>query len=475
MFKRLSIILLTAISLCMAVVSEPVRAYIPFQLEGLHENYQVDGFGKYAYAPATVYDKGAFHQFYCSTGARTDNFFNPEGKENLNKSWDHIRYRTSKDGVNWSTPRVVMTVDNNYYGRCACDPSIVYGDDEYWYMLYTGSVEGYETVVFLARSKYIQGPYFKYVGNGWEDDDKTNVTRNPKIMLGEYKPKGYGVGQQTVVKIPDGKNGSKGSFRVWYRDGDGSIRYASVAKLTDLKESDTKQYKEAVFRDENNGFRSFKESGYSIGDVRLNVDRSSDGKPYFEMWCPLNYFVYETPLAKFTSENGYEWTLENKNMNILEKGKYRYSYFHNIGVSGDKYGRVHGDKYIVSFAAPSPKWTDDPQKTLNACSSLDAELFKEGDKIKCSGLGWEQCLNKYGINCSIDLDNESFNIVEHRNGVRKIENDHCKDVKRGEICKVCENAKNCRFYKTALRQVFYRISYNKAATYKLAAFYIWLP
>jgi len=33
MFKRLSLILLTAISLCMAVVSEPVRAYIPFQLE----------------------------------------------------------------------------------------------------------------------------------------------------------------------------------------------------------------------------------------------------------------------------------------------------------------------------------------------------------------------------------------------------------------------------------------------------------
>ena len=363
---------------------------------GLHESYKVDGFGKYAYAPATVYDKGVFHQFYCSTGARTDNFFNPEGKENLNKSWDHIRYRTSKDGVNWSTPRVVMTVDNNYYGRCACDPSIVYGDDNYWYMLYTGNVEGYETVVFLARSEYIQGPYFKYVGNGWEDDDKTNVTRNPKIMLGEENPKEYGVGQQTVVKIP-GKNGS---FKVWFRDGDGLCRYASVSKLTDLNMENMEEYKEATYFDKKGKKHRFKDEHYVFGEVRLNKDiMEKSGRPYFEMWCPLHYFAHETLLAKFTSENGIEWLLEDEDVLGVRGGKYRYSYIHNIGVSGDKYGRVEGGKYIVSFAAPSPGWSADASKVLNACVDSDYENF----------------MKPFGIACNYELTkSEGFNIVGHR-------------------------------------------------------------
>lgn len=439
MIKRILVALLAVASLCMAKVSEPVRAYIPFQLEGLHDNYLNDGFGKYAYAPATVYFNGQFHQFYCSTGARTDNFFNPQGNANLNSSWDHIRHRSSKDGVNWSTPRVVMTVHRDGSGQCACDPSVVYGDDGYWYMLYTANVPGYETVVYLARSNYVQGPYFKYTDKGWENEN--GMTGTPKIMLGRKRSSeygGYGVGQQAVVKDP------AGNFRVWFVD-DRKVRYANVAKLVDLASKKVDNYAEVKLY-EGNVKKKFEESEYVMGDVKINANKSSQGKPYFEMWSPVLYMVYETFMAKFSSTNGIDWTLEDKN--VLEKGRYRYSYIHNIGVSGDMYGRVRDDKYIISFAAASPRWSANADTALNACSRMEAELFKDDPRIECNGLGWERCLNKYGINCALNLDNESFNIVEHRNGVKKNPDDqNCKDVKQGEICKVCKSAKDCRYYK----------------------------
>lgn len=401
---------MAAVSLCMAGVSEPLRAYTPFVMDGLASEYKKDSYGKYAYAPSTVFYNGAYHQFYCSNGQGSDNYFNLNNNKNLYKSWDHIRYRSSKDGINWSAPRVVMTVHHNGYGQCACDPSVVYSDDDkYWYMLYTGNVPepNYKTVVFLARSEYIQGPYFKYTdynGGSWENDN--GMKGNPMIMLGEINPKEYGVGQQAVVKVANDENGRKGNFRVWFRDGDNRIRYADVAKLTDLKNKNAKEYKEAEFYDKESksGKKSFAGS-YFIGDVKMNVKKSLDlGKPYFEMWAHNQYFAFEHFVTKFGSDNGYEWTIENTNdleIGNIENGRYRYSYTHNIGVSGDMYGRVRDGQYIVSFAAPSPGWSADASKVLNACIDADYKDYME----------------PYGIACNYKLTKkEGFNIEEHRHG-----------------------------------------------------------
>ena len=207
MLKRLSIILLTVASLCMAVVSEPMFAYMPFPLDGLNSRYKEKVQIKIASAPSTVYFNGVYHQFYCSNGQESDNFITEYDQiyngENVFKPSDHIRYRSSKDGVNWSAPRVVMHVKNPAVEESACDPSVVYGDDGYWYMLYTG-VEAGRAVVYLARSNYVQGPYFKYVKTAegvdkWENEIADGGT--PKVILGEKPPKGmqwrWGAGMTT--------------------------------------------------------------------------------------------------------------------------------------------------------------------------------------------------------------------------------------------------------------------------------------
>ena len=261
MFKRLSIILLTAMSLCMAdgnsnatVISSPLFAYKPFPLEGLKSDWSENVYGKFATAPSTVYFNGAYHQFYCSNGQDSDNFYAYDGSSS---PWDHIRYRSSKDGVHWSAPRVVMHVKDPSVERSACDPSVVYDGNKFWYMLYTGNEDSLQSAIYLARSEYIQGPYFKYTEDGWENEHGMAIGVKAKVMIGDSTSNGaYGIGQQTVVKAP-------GGFWVWYRVGiDGvhsnDIRFTYVSDLTQLNAN---AYQEVYFNDPEDGKRkSFSES-----------------------------------------------------------------------------------------------------------------------------------------------------------------------------------------------------------------------
>ena len=65
MLKRLSIILLTVASLCMAASDKPVFAYEPHPIKGL-ANYstywKTQGALKYAHSPSTIYFDHIFHQ-----------------------------------------------------------------------------------------------------------------------------------------------------------------------------------------------------------------------------------------------------------------------------------------------------------------------------------------------------------------------------------------------------------------------------
>ena len=432
MIKRILVAVLAVASLCMAVygpnnagvmTSDPMFAYTPFPMDGLNSYpYQNDGHTKYAYAPYTIQYNGAFHQFYCSNGQDSDNFFNPEDFVSRYNSKDHIRYRSSKDGVNWSAPRIVMTVSSKGSETCACDPSVVYGDDGYWYMLYTSEMNGYAgTVVLLARSKYVQGPYFRYMADKkWEDESSSS--NNPRVMLGtqdQSEKKGV-IGQQTIVKVP-GKNGN---FWVWYRDLHKNFRFASVASLTELNYNNYLNVKycdgdatDSKCKKEDN-FQFFGLSNYVIGEVRYNVDKTlKTGGLYLEMWSPINYMVYDSRIAKFWSNDGIHWYIKNVDKaqdDLRHIPNLRYSYIHNIGVAGDEYGRIYGDKYLVSFAAPAPGWTTDHNESLNACDSEDGELFKKNHASSCAGLSWQDCYRKYTIYCISNLHDDGFNIVKHR-------------------------------------------------------------
>lgn len=320
----------------------------------------------YAYAPATVYYKGMFHQFYCSTGSNTDNYYDLAGKTGFNGAKDHIRYRTSRNGVDWSAPRIVMTSkvgDQDSTEGGACDPSVVYDpNDGYWYMLYDGGQDKrFGTVVFLARAKNIQGPYYRYtIENKWEDEDSHFP---PKIMLKKRLAedttlKSFGVGQQSVVLMNPGQ--SNQSYHVWYVDNTCNygihpvfdacymkIRRQVVGKLQDLSYAVGHDVK--LPRDSGKGYVTKFYPYPILSDVRYNSARNM-----FEMWSLMTTVPSNAPTSflKYESKNGKEWNLTN-----IEFPKQYYN-IHNLGVSGDKYGWIYDNKYMLSFGGAEKTITD---------------------------------------------------------------------------------------------------------------------
>ena len=368
-----------------AFATTPIPAYYPYVLENVEQPQLVTN--GYAYAPATVYDEGQYHQFYCSTGNLSDMYYQyahtSTGRIRFLESWDHIRYRTSKNGSVWSAPSIAISQSPNYQGNpypsriydapyntypagqsfyfptnaenCACDPAIVNGDDGYWYLFYAGNIDNYNTVVYVARSKNIQGPYEKYAGNNSWD----RMALNPKPILKKRSnrpandPYYYGIGQVSVIKY-------SGKFHVWFAEmsrdfnnGTYTKRYhVAVNNVTDLENvnmdnpSQSSVPIDVVMHDSNNGLDPSDNTRWhfsDFGEVRMNV---RTGGQRFEMWVPNKYLQLNTYIRKYYSSDGIHWTLDRN----YKEGP--YNYIHNVGVSGDGNGYVYNDKYMLSFGGP---------------------------------------------------------------------------------------------------------------------------
>jgi hypothetical protein len=158
----------------------------------------------YAYAPYMVLEKNSktVHAFYCSTSISNLGMTN----------WDAVRYSVSQDaGKTWSVPKVALAVSDPVNERAACDPS-VFLFNGYYYMYYSGNQENTQTVILLARSKSIAGPYEKWTNRGtWEVN-----AHDPKILIAPRNPTqdgagGYGAGQTTQV-VKDG------IIHLWHND-----------------------------------------------------------------------------------------------------------------------------------------------------------------------------------------------------------------------------------------------------------------
>lgn len=376
-------------------VSAPIMAHLPDDA-----NYTD---GAYAYAPATVYYDGVFHQFYCSRGGYTDHFFyhpdddkgqrviiNPQddkykGKplppkvdgikiddsgyrkeHGLIRSWDHIRYRTSKNGTTWSPARIVMTQTKYEYKNkqnCACDPAIIHGDDGYWYLYYQGSRDIYGGTVYVARSESIGGPYLtitnekkngEYVATRWPSKPK-------EVIQSEIKPpdglSNYGAGQLSVVK---GGIDSKYHFwmvehfwtkangtdleRMYIKHGtsDNPIDLPKIKKWKKIT-MDADAAKDYVFTSNDSSYKIV-----DFGEVRFNTSSKR-----YEMWLLSNALgetKRNTYFHKFSSKDGTKWTRETTKKDNPYGGPY-YD-VNNLGVSGTKDGWIT-NRYLLSFGGPS--------------------------------------------------------------------------------------------------------------------------
>ena len=340
--KKILLLFLLCASMALAITTSPAKRVSKPEVAGAHE-----------YGTATVHYNGMYYRFYCSVGINSEPFilndpllkgkaYAPD-KETLEKSWDYIRMRTSRDGSVWSAPRVVLVPTKNHEKPCACDPAIVYDEKE------KGYIPGSETVTYVARSRNVDGPYIeRYVGegkgnNGW---DENGYSYEPKPILRASSNGGYGLGQISVVRMDDGK------YHFWFNSStsvEGKWQFSHI-ELNSPYKGLQKKYEE--LKKENKNKISFtkkpgNEKSFSeflkndFGDVKWNP---STGQ--FEMWITSNHFQKENRIyiERYVSEKGNEWTYTNR------KGP--FSFANNVGMSGDEKGWIENDNYLVTFGAP---------------------------------------------------------------------------------------------------------------------------
>lgn len=162
-----------------------------------------DGEFGYGYAPSIVKAGNTLHVFFCSVGSGDLG------------SWDFVRYTKSTDnGKNWTDPRVMLKAKRTADGRnlAACDPSVVFYQG-YYYMYYSSAYESapetYQTVIQVARSRSIEGPYQVYSNDPRKKTDGIWVSaeqggfNDPKIivypLIKNAYPNAYGAGQQSII------------------------------------------------------------------------------------------------------------------------------------------------------------------------------------------------------------------------------------------------------------------------------------
>src|SRR5579872_1611120 len=280
-----------------------------------------DGFS-YAYAPSIILKNGAYHVFFCS-----------EGGGNY-PSWDAIRYTTSTDGQTWSKPKIMLQATAaNGQDMAACDPSLVLYQG-YYYLYYSSAVttasKTYQTVIQIARSASLDGPYLTYTRRGtWE-----KTPTDPKVIIYPLQthsthPSGYGAGQTSVV-VRDGE------LLMWCTDDSVFAAGQPQVKTYMLQSADP------VVWTPNMGQATNLVNQASI-DVKFDSSQSQ-----FVMIRVENEFSPTSYLARAYSSDGMTWTTPQ---GVYPSGQFP-QYGHDAGIAGDETGILASPSALVGFGVP---------------------------------------------------------------------------------------------------------------------------
>jgi hypothetical protein len=276
----------------------------------------------YAYAPSIILKNGTYHMFYCSKGWLD------------HPSWDAIRYSTSTDGHSWSTPTVVLQATAaNGMDMAACDPSLVsYGD--FYYLYYSSAIttapNSFQTVIQVARSSKIAGPYLTHTQRGtWE-----NTPKDPKVVIYPLEmhstpPIGYGAGQQSVIV-------RNGELLMWYTDDSVLVSGQPQVKTYMLRSSDPVSW----IPDQGRATNLINEASI---DVKYDASQSK-----FMMIRVEKEFQPDSYLARAYSTDGLTWTVPEP---VLPSPGFP-PYTHDAGIAGDETGILAPSPGLVGFGAP---------------------------------------------------------------------------------------------------------------------------
>ena len=166
--------------------AEPIETKSKIVLKSVDEGdvifYSSEGY--YRYGPSILkYEDGSMDAWFSSPG-------------NNYSEWDWITYRHSDDGISWSEEELVLKPTPGSKDQCSvCDPGVIYFDGWY-YLAYTSTADagggGANNSAFVCRSRYPDGPFEKWNGNGWGGDPEP-------IIAYEGDPEGWGIGEISFV------------------------------------------------------------------------------------------------------------------------------------------------------------------------------------------------------------------------------------------------------------------------------------
>lgn len=326
--ERLSEVAIVLLTICVASCGH-FQMSAPAAMQSQSETsafFQVvdafdDGFS-YAYAPSIILKDDTYHVFFCS-----------EGGGNY-PSWDAIRYTTSTDGQTWSRPTIVLQATGaNGEDLAACDPSLV-SYQGYYYLYYSSAVttasKTYQTVIQVARSVNIDGPYLTYTRRGtWE-----KTPTDPKVIIyplemHSTQPSGYGAGQTSVVV-------QNGQLLMWYTDDSLLVSGQPQVKTYMLRSTDPVAWTPDIIQATNLVNQA------SI-DVKFDSSRSQ-----FVMIRVENEFSPTSYLARAYSSDGMDWTTPHS---VFPSGQFP-QYGHDAGIAGDETGNLASSTALVGFGVP---------------------------------------------------------------------------------------------------------------------------
>ena len=280
----------------------------------------------YRYGPSILLDdNGRMHMYFACPG---------NGKGEL----DWISYRYSDDyGATWSDEKLVLRpTPQSLDALSVCDPDVFYYDG-YYYLGYTSTIEetadGICNSVFIARSENPDGPFEKWMGNGWGGKPYPMIYYNGTCM-------GWGCGEPSFVVIDD--------IVYVYTTRDSYTPDYTRIKCTEVRTGNLKdenwvknlEYQStAVIRTENGPDSEYEYKDCDSWDVSY-IEES--GK--FAAICTNRRFENDSCLLYYESDDGFSFERVSEiNTNVI-------CGCHNCGISGDKHGHIRkGDPVFAGY------------------------------------------------------------------------------------------------------------------------------
>lgn len=266
----------------------------------------------YRYGPSMmVYGDGTMGAWFASPGAAG--------------LWDFFTYKTSTDGgATWGQDKVVLQpiADTMDYPS-VCDPGVVYFGG-YYYIGYTSTVYqgGVSNNVFVARSKYPDGPYEKWNGSGWGGD-----IPEPIIYYTDDAA-AFGAGEPSFVEV----DGTLYIYYTWTTPSTQSTRVA-VADATKENWPETIEFK-----------------GVALERTITPMEDSADIK-YVEDY---GKFLAITVVNRMSDDSGLQFWESNDGITFYKTSLLKTNvicFAHNAGLMGRPNGHINlKDKLYLAYA-----------------------------------------------------------------------------------------------------------------------------